>query len=56
LFESFVEYESLYTPAGFSATAIRAEQIANRIAEGPVWITVRDKMIAKRRGKPAFLT
>jgi tRNA (guanine37-N1)-methyltransferase len=38
--ESFAEYESLYTAEGFSATAITPEQIANRIAEGPVWVAL----------------
>jgi GNAT superfamily N-acetyltransferase len=45
LFESFAEYESLYTPAGFAATAITPEQITNRIAEGPVWVAVLGKKI-----------
>lgn len=45
MFDSFVEYESLYTPDGFAATAITAEQIASRIAEGPVWVATRDEMI-----------
>jgi len=40
LFESFTEYQSLYTPDGFAATAITPEQIANRIAEGPVWVAL----------------
>jgi GNAT superfamily N-acetyltransferase len=45
LFESFAEYESLYTPEGFSATAITAEQIANRIDEGPVWVALLGEKI-----------
>ena len=45
MFDSFVEYESLYTPDGFAATAISVEQIAGRIAEGPVWIAERDEII-----------
>ena len=45
LFESFAEYESLYTPEGFSATAITAEEIANRIAEGPVWVALLGEKI-----------
>jgi len=31
LFESFVESESLYTPEGFTATAITSERIVARI-------------------------
>ena len=45
LFESFAEYQSLYTPEGFLATAITAEQIAHRIAEGPVWVALLGKEI-----------
>src|SRR5437879_7691633 len=46
LFESFAEYESLYAAEGFSATAITAEQTANRIAEGPVWVALLgDKIV-----------
>ncbi len=47
LFESFAQYQSLYTPEGFAATAITAEQIANRIAEGPVWVALfGEKIVA----------
>ena len=46
LFESFAEYESLYTPEGFAATAIAPEQIRKRIAEGSVWVAVCGEMIA----------
>jgi GNAT superfamily N-acetyltransferase len=45
MFEAFAEYESLYTPAGFAATAINAAQVVNRIAEGPVWVAVLDESI-----------
>lgn len=38
LYESFVEYEALYTPQGFAATTPNAEQIKARMHEGPVWI------------------
>ena len=41
LLESFVEYEPLYTPEGFAATAITSEQIIARMSEGPVWVAVR---------------
>ena len=43
LFESFVEYESLYTPGGFAATAITGEQIIARMSEGPVWVAMREE-------------
>jgi GNAT superfamily N-acetyltransferase len=45
LFESFVEYQPLYTPGGFAATAITGEQIISRIAEGPAWVAVLDELI-----------
>jgi ribosomal protein S18 acetylase RimI-like enzyme len=45
LFESFVDYESLYTPEGFAATAISGEQICARMSEGPVWVALRGEEI-----------
>jgi putative acetyltransferase len=45
LFESFVEYELLYTPEGFAATAITSEQIIARMGEGPIWVAVRGEEI-----------
>ena len=42
LYESFVEYEALYTPEGFAATTPNADQIKTRMREGPVWIACRD--------------
>jgi GNAT superfamily N-acetyltransferase len=45
LFESFVEYESLYTPEGFAATAITSKQIIARMSEGPVGVAVCDEEI-----------
>src|SRR5438094_883457 len=45
LLESFVEYEPLYTPEGFAATAITGEQIIARISEGPVWVAMRKEEI-----------
>ena len=45
LFESFAEYESLYTSDGFAATAITNDQIALRLTEGPVWVAVSGETI-----------
>ena len=45
MFESFAEYESLYSAAGFAATAITADQIIKRIEEGPVWVALLDELI-----------
>jgi ribosomal protein S18 acetylase RimI-like enzyme len=35
---AFAEFKTLYTPPAFSATTPTAEQIAERFAEGPIWI------------------
>jgi N-acetylglutamate synthase-like GNAT family acetyltransferase len=43
--ESFIEYRPLYTLAGYAATAITSEQVADRIREGPVWVAERNEMI-----------
>jgi ribosomal protein S18 acetylase RimI-like enzyme len=45
LHESFAEYKSLYNPRSFAATAIPSDQVSNRIAEGPLWVAVRDKQV-----------
>jgi ribosomal protein S18 acetylase RimI-like enzyme len=36
--EAFAEFEPLYTPAAFRATTPPKEQIAERFAEGPIWV------------------
>ena len=43
--ESFIEYESLYTAAGFAATAITPEQVIDRLSEGPVWLAMHGETI-----------
>jgi GNAT superfamily N-acetyltransferase len=35
---AFAEFETLYTPAAFSATTPTTCQILERFAEGPIWI------------------
>jgi N-acetylglutamate synthase-like GNAT family acetyltransferase len=35
---AFAEFEPLYTRAAFNATTPSTEQIAERFAEGPIWI------------------
>lgn len=45
LFESFAEYEGLYTRESFVATTPNASQILVRIREGPVWIAFRDTTV-----------
>jgi GNAT superfamily N-acetyltransferase len=45
LYESFVEFEALYTREGFAATTPNADQIKTRMREGPVWIACRDDRV-----------
>jgi GNAT superfamily N-acetyltransferase len=40
--EAFVEFRTLYTPGGFAATTLTAEQVLTRMSEGPVWLAVRE--------------
>ena len=40
LVNSFEEYQSLYTPEGYAATAITSEQAADRLSEGPIWVAI----------------
>lgn len=45
LYQSFIEYESSYTPEGFAATTPGSERIEGRMIEGPVWVAVCDNAI-----------
>lgn len=45
LYESFIEYESSYTPEAFNATTPTGDQIHNRIKEGPIWVALQDDTI-----------
>ena len=40
LHAAFVEYEPRYTPGGFAATTPSAEQINQRLSEGPIWVAL----------------
>lgn len=40
LYESFVEFQPLYTDGGFAATTPGADQVLTRMQEGPVWVAV----------------
>ncbi|MBD0372036.1 MAG: GNAT family N-acetyltransferase [Pyrinomonadaceae bacterium] len=42
LYESFLEYESSYTPEAFAATVSSPGQILERLSEGPVWVALTD--------------
>lgn len=43
--ESFVEYKSSYTDEAFAATTPKADQLARRMAEGPMWVATRDDVL-----------
>ena len=45
LYESFVEYEGLYTPEGFAATTPNTEDVIVRMRQGPVWIALREGVV-----------
>jgi ribosomal protein S18 acetylase RimI-like enzyme len=60
LYESFVEFRPLYTPKGFAATAISAEEIKARLDEGPMWVALREDSIcgtvaAVARGRALYV-
>lgn len=38
MLESFTEFRHLYTDGGFAATALKADEIQERMREGPVWV------------------
>jgi len=40
LYASFVEFRPVYTPEGFTATAVTAEEVLVRLSEGPVWVAL----------------
>ena len=44
--QSFLEFESLYTPKGFAATTPDREQVGRRMEEGPAWIALWERDIA----------
>jgi hypothetical protein len=46
LYESFKEFEPLYTRGGFEATTPGADLIRARWGEGPVWIATCDGVAA----------
>ena len=45
LYESFVEYEPLYTPAAFAATTPTSDQVLERMREGPFWVALEGDRI-----------
>jgi len=45
LYESFVEYRSLYTVEGFVATAISDAETIDRMREGPVFVATMNEIV-----------
>ena len=45
LLDAFREFEPLYTPKGFAATALDADQVLARMHEGPVWVACCDAAV-----------
>src|SRR5438445_8096181 len=45
LYASFVEFRPLYTPEGFAATAVTADEVLVRLSEGPVWVAVLEESL-----------
>jgi putative acetyltransferase len=47
LYQSFVEYQSLYTPEGFAATVLSRGQMEERLRlnEGPLWVACLESAI-----------
>ena len=45
LYQAFVEFEPLYTPAAFVATTPTSDQIQKRWSEGPVWVAAERNQI-----------
>jgi ribosomal protein S18 acetylase RimI-like enzyme len=45
LYNSFVEYEALYTPEGFTVTVSTPEQIQARMIEGPAWVALENQTV-----------
>ena len=43
--EAFVEYKSAYTDEGFAATTPTSSQLAQRMAEGPIWLVIEDDVL-----------
>ena len=40
--QSFLEFKPLYTDGAFAATTPDAEQVLDRMREGPVWVALRE--------------
>jgi ribosomal protein S18 acetylase RimI-like enzyme len=45
LYNSFKEFEPLYTPEAFIATVLSANGVLERMKEGNVWIAIKDEVV-----------
>ncbi len=45
LLDSFIQFKSFYTPEGFAATTVSADEVLKRLKEGNVWVAVKDEHI-----------
>jgi GNAT superfamily N-acetyltransferase len=45
LLSAFTEYESLYTAEAFAATTPSSDQILARLAEGPIWVALKNDAV-----------
>jgi GNAT superfamily N-acetyltransferase len=45
LYQAFVGFRHLYTPAAFSATAIGVDEVLARLSEGPGWVALNEERI-----------
>ena len=45
IYTSFIEYKPSYTDEGFAATTPTSDQLARRMAEGPIWVAVQDEVV-----------
>ena len=45
LLQSFIEYKAIYTVGGFAATTPGVDEVQSRMADGPIWVAVRDNVI-----------
>jgi len=48
--EAFAEFEPLYTPAAFAATAIDQAGVLARLRQGPLWVAERESSIIGTAG------
>ena len=45
LYESFLEFESRYTPFAFAATTPDSDEVFERMEEGPMWVALKNDTI-----------